>query len=231
MLRILAPTGGEWFKLPAFEAVTDTNNSVGGLFPPQMMERTRRGGAGTQPKPDRCRGRAAGRPGSAGDERERALIRRGALAAALILQLTTGAPAADAACKEDVGDLERVVPTLTMPTDLRREGEALQSQAGLLCEGGDEAGASGRIKEAWEKILASDEVTARTVAELATDTCTEGVATVRREVDGTTEVGEMGLEMARLLIEDAVQLCSEDEEMLAEEKLSLAMAILTDEEE
>ena len=162
--------------------------------------------------------------------REGALIRRGALTAAVFLQLTTAAPMAGAACKEDVGNLERVVPTLTIPTDLRREGEVLQSQAGELCEGGDEAAASGKVREAWQKILASDEVTARTVAELATDTCTSGVAMVRQKVDGPTEVGEMGLEMARLLIEDAVQLCSDDEEMLAEEKLSLAMAILTEEE-
>lgn len=150
--------------------------------------------------------------------------------AALILPLTSIGSAAGAACVEDVGALERVLPTLTMPSELRRESEALQTQARTLCESGEEAEASQMVTETWEKILASDEVAGRTVAELASDTCSKGVETVRAEVDGSSEVGEKGLEMARLLIEDAVQLCGEDEVMLAEEKLALAMAILTEEE-
>ena len=77
-------------------------------------------------------------------------------------------------------------------------------------------------------ILDSDEVAARTVAELATETCVDAVTMVREMIDGPTEVGAMGRDMARQLVEDAVQLCGEDERILAEEKLALAVAILNE---
>lgn len=160
------------------------------------------------------------------------MSRRTALVVAVVGQLTvlwSLAPAAGAACEEDVADLERVIPTLTMPTDLRRESEALHSQAGSLCQSGDQAGAGSKVEEAWKIILESDEVAARTVAELATANCVDAASMVRERVDGATEVGEMGRSMARQLIEDAVQLCGDDERILAEEKLALALAILSDE--
>ncbi|MDX1539905.1 MAG: hypothetical protein R3349_00740 [Geminicoccaceae bacterium] len=157
------------------------------------------------------------------------MLGRSALLVAVALQLTMVSSVASAACEQDVADLERVIPTLTMPTDLRREGEALQSQAGSLCQSGDQAGATSKVEEAWTVILDSDEVAARTVAELATANCVDAAGMVRERVAGATEVGDMGRDMARLLIEDAVQLCAEDERILAEEKLALAVAILSEE--
>lgn len=160
---------------------------------------------------------------------EEPLVTRIAGPAALIATLTALSPAAGAACQDDVSDLERVLPVLTMPSEVRRESEALQSQAASLCDKGDQAGADQLVQEAWGGILASDEVAARTVAELATETCSGAVSMVRTQADGSTAVGAMGRDMAEKLIDDAVELCGQDERMLAEEKLALAIAILSGE--
>jgi hypothetical protein len=147
----------------------------------------------------------------------------------LMVHVVTTSSAADAACAEDVADLERVLLTLTMPTDLRREAEGLMDQAKALCESGDDAAASSKSDEAWQQIVSSDEVAGPTVAELATGSCQDGVALVQGQVEDESRVSEMGRTMAQRLIKDAEQLCREDERIMAEEKLSLAMAILTEE--
>jgi hypothetical protein len=145
---------------------------------------------------------------------------------AMVVPLTAEA----AECGQDVGDLERVVPTLGLSTDLRREAEALQTEAASRCESGDSEGARAKVAEAWQKIIDDDEVTARTVADVAVNPCTEGMAAVEAAFPaGTGSAGAISRDMAQRLVGDAEQLCASGEEDKAQEKLALAWSILQDE--
>jgi hypothetical protein len=146
----------------------------------------------------------------------------------MVIAPLVAAVAAD--CAEDVGDLERVVPTLGLSTDLRREAEALQTEASSLCESGDGAGALAKVAEAWQKIIEDDEVTARTVADVAVNPCTEGMAAVEAAMAGqSTDTGELSRDMAQRLVGDAGELCASGAEDKAQEKLALAWSILKEE--
>jgi hypothetical protein len=149
-----------------------------------------------------------------------------ALAAALMVTL---APPAEAGCEQDLEVVERVVPTLVLTGDLRREVEALQTEAGLSCHGGETASADSAIAELWRKLLESDDVTPPTVVELTVAPCSEGIDAVEQAIGDGNEIGEMGRDMANRLIDHARELCQSDESMAAEQKLALAWSILTEE--
>lgn len=147
-----------------------------------------------------------------------------------IMVIATPLSAGATECVADVGALERVVPTLGLSTDLRREAEALQTEAGSLCEGGNSADALAKVAEAWQKIIDDDEVTARTVADVAVNPCTEGMAAVEAAMQGEgLDAGELSRDMAQRLVGDAEELCASGEQDKAQEKLALAWSILNEE--
>lgn len=155
------------------------------------------------------------------------MVRWIALVAALTVTL---APAAEAGCEQDLEVVQRVVPTLVLSSDLRREAEALQTEAGLSCQAGEGAAAETVIEQLWSKIVDSDEVTPPTVVELTVAPCSDGIEAVEQAIGDGNEIGEMGRDMARRLIDHARELCGADESMAAEQKLALAWSILTEEE-
>lgn len=213
----------------------EANNASAGLFRRFQMKRRRETGNAAGTAVRNIAGEATvyleqARERGLRDESDgsRMMARRMALTLALLPAL---APAAEAACEADLALVERVVPTLVLSGDLRREAEALQTEAQLSCNAGDEQAGADAIAELWRRIIDSDDVTPPTVVELTLAPCGDGMSAVEQALAGGEAAGETSQELARQLIDEAQRLCRADDSMAAEQKLALAWSILADPEE
>ena len=104
---------------------------------------------------------------------------------AVSLAMPSVSAPADTLCEGNVQDLNTMLPTLQLSGEVQREVEILEFEAGKLCEEGQAEEANLRVTDAWDAIINDSELTVPTVAELSTNSCTDGIAAVEKKAEAS----------------------------------------------
>lgn len=135
------------------------------------------------------------------------------------------AAAADATCEKNLEDFQRVTEVVVIGGETEREVQKLWSAAKTDCTEDRAAAARDKLNEAWAAVLGDDRLLVPTVAEVATDTCSEGMQTVEAMLQQAA-VGDLTISAAENLITDARQLCQADAKLDAQDKLAMVWTML-----
>ena len=153
--------------------------------------------------------------------------------ASLIIVLAIGGLGANEAaraadvCDQDLPDLVRFHAKVSPSEIAAGEMQLLLHWGRQWCAQGRPERSREHLIDAWSTLLEDSALTVPSTGPVMIDTCTSGIEEVREEM-AASGVGDLARDAAGSLVEDAVLLCEQGEELDAQDKLAMAWSMLTE---